>query len=148
MIYATNVIPSTLVVRFLNLPLVPTRSARRAEHSRSTPWHRPEPCTSRRRPAGSSVVQAEPEPSPWWYHPSEPPGWGKRVTRGDREGQNKRKERLIRKRTITPMSSTDSVCLVTIVLPYQLFIICSALYWLHWLSCSHCFIFLSVLFSV
>lgn len=91
------------------LPLVPTRSPRHAERSRSTPWRRPELGNSRRHPAGSSVVQAGPEPSPWWYHPSEPPGWGggggREVSKGKRkEGrrerqngrQKKRKERLIR----------------------------------------------------
>ena len=56
------------------LPLVPTRSPRHAERSRSTSWRRPELGTARRRPAGSSVVQAGPSPSPWWYHPSEQPG--------------------------------------------------------------------------
>lgn len=58
------------------LPLVPTRSPQHAERSRSTLWRQPQLGSSRRRPAGSSVVQAGPWPSPWWCHPSEPPGWG------------------------------------------------------------------------
>lgn len=42
------------------LPLVPTKSPRHAERSRSMPWRQPELGSSHRRPAGSSVVPAGP----------------------------------------------------------------------------------------
>lgn len=57
------------------LPLLPTRSPRRGERSRSTPWRRPELGSSRRRPLGSSVALGGPWPSPWWCRPSARPGW-------------------------------------------------------------------------
>lgn len=57
------------------LPLLPTRSPRRGERSRSTPWRRPELGSSRRRPLGSSVALVGPLPSPWWCRPSARPGW-------------------------------------------------------------------------